>query len=352
MNAMSRAGPCAGRSKRRGFTLIELLVVIAIIAVLIALLLPAVQAAREAARRSQCINNLKQIGLAVANYHDLVGCYPPGCIDVADECMQYSPLVLILPQMEQSPTYNSFNFANLNGACPGIPYNTTGQRITVSAYLCPSDTDRLTNVEGHVNYCFNYGSKAFRYSSLPSGPFAVTIYNAGGVLRPINVAAIDDGTSNTAGLSERIKGIGVGNVYGSTMASDPGIPSANLYTLAATADADTSPSALYYAKCRAITPATGVIAPVGVPGGMWYQTLMGHGCYNHVMPPNTTSCVYGSPDNNHPQGALPPSSRHPGIVNVEMLDGSVRVIKSTINITTFWGLGTAAGNEVIDASAL
>src|SRR5215207_9851883 len=126
----------------RGFTLIELLVVIAIIAVLIALLLPAVQAAREAARRAQCVNNLKQIALALHNYHDTVGSLPPGAINNASYGgTWWNWIAFSLPYMEQAPLYNSINFSwgNFN-----VRNELTVSRAILRSYLCPTDSsDRL-----------------------------------------------------------------------------------------------------------------------------------------------------------------------------------------------------------------
>ncbi len=144
--------------QRNGFTLIELLVVIAIIAILIALLLPAVQAAREAARRLQCVNNLKQIGLAVHQYHDANNSFPPGQLLYVN-WRDISALVSLLPYLEQQPLYSAFNQADvypINGmgpVLPSYPPNTTVARIQVAGFLCPSDINRLTNPEGHSNYC-------------------------------------------------------------------------------------------------------------------------------------------------------------------------------------------------------
>ncbi|MDR3639361.1 MAG: DUF1559 domain-containing protein [Isosphaeraceae bacterium] len=345
----------------RGFTLIELLVVIAIIAVLIALLLPAVQAAREAARRAQCVNNLKQLGLALANYHDVIGCFPPGASDMVNGCQQYSALVMILPQMEQTQVFNSYNFALLSGACFGNATNLTVQRITIAAFLCPSDADRLTNVDGHENYCANFGAKPYRYSSTPTGPFVIPSFNGGaeGVAKMITIASVKDGTSNTAGFSERVKGIGNGASLRLVQTSDPNTPSSNQYNLAKTADFDSYPSptntAGYFLSCKGLNTQTAGIAGVGVFGGAYYQELMGDAAYNHVMPPNSINCVFGwlstATDNNHPHGALTATSAHSGGVNAGMLDGSVRFFKSTISPVTWWAVGTIAGGEVVSSDS-
>src|SRR4051794_4598815 len=134
-------------SRMRGFTLIELLVVIAIIGVLVALLLPAVQMAREAARRSQCSNNLKQMGLAIHNYHDSIGAIPPGSMN------GWGPLTHMLPYLELGVVYNAINFSFSASQEQGNGQrNGTAWTTQISVFLCPSDVDRLTNVQSHTNY--------------------------------------------------------------------------------------------------------------------------------------------------------------------------------------------------------
>src|SRR6476469_5580293 len=145
--------------KRAGFTLIELLVVIAIIAVLIALLLPAVQAAREAARRAQCVNNLKQIGIAMHNYHDEIGSLPFGHGTYKFNWNDFSAFSQMLPQLEQATLFNAINFAcTIAPANPTNVQNSTAFYAKLNVFLCPSDIDRLTSPYGHVNYCASCGS--------------------------------------------------------------------------------------------------------------------------------------------------------------------------------------------------
>src|SRR5689334_17785574 len=156
-------------SRRRGFTLIELLVVIAIIAVLIALLLPAVQAAREAARRAQCVNNLKQIGLALHNYHEVNNTFPMGCssgmwsgVGVYSVKQNLSPHAAMLPFLGETPIYNAFNFnwgAEDSTSVLCYKINSTAQNATLKEFICPSDPNAgvpdHNNVANTNNY---YGS--------------------------------------------------------------------------------------------------------------------------------------------------------------------------------------------------
>jgi len=355
---------------RRGFTLIELLVVIAIIAVLIALLLPAVQAAREAARRAQCVNNLKQIGLAVHNYHSSVNSLPWGD---GPWWIEWSAHTLLLPYIEQGPIYNAINFADTQpfGQTPmpnDNPANTTAEYAVISVFNCPSDNDRLTSADGHNNYMANsgsapncdYGGNAWApsWNGPSAGPF---IYSSNGIDTgppgfggsSVSIAGITDGTSNTAAFSERVKAIG-SDLGPTTAPFDAGKPTASLSVPPAVANNVEGTPQAYYQICS-VTPPTptatgqdqanpGAGGPDdNISGSTWVTGQPVNTRYIHVMPPNTWSCRSGL------QIAHVASSRHPGGVNVMFCDGSVKFIKASIGVQTWWALGTRAGGELISS---
>jgi prepilin-type N-terminal cleavage/methylation domain-containing protein/prepilin-type processing-associated H-X9-DG protein len=347
--------------RRRGFTLIELLVVIAIIAVLIGLLLPAVQAAREAARRAQCVNNLKQIALAMHNYHQAVNALPWG--DGNDQWNVWSSVALALPYFEGSTFYNAINFSY--GFCyPSVPYNTTIFQAKLSFLTCPSDTDRLMNPEAHTNYSGNAGTAPgcfYDYDKVGAfdGIFGWTgnpryTYGTGKGTVNISFANITDGTSNTAMFSEKVIGVDTGAALTDADAIlDPLVPTSSIIALAkpATTAGELSAST-WYAQCNATSPrSAGVTLKTGTfyPFGLyWFDGQPSHTRYNHCMPPNSWSCAWGGHWGDM-GGAYTAASRHPGVVNMALCDGSVRSIKNSIGINVWWALGTRAAGEVISS---
>ncbi len=344
-----------------GFTLIELLVVIAIIAVLIALLLPAVQAAREAARRAQCTNNLKQLGLALQNYHDAIGTFPPGHMGTGWN--DFGPLTMLLPYIEQAQLYNSFNFTNTGDAAdPGDVLNFTIMGMTINAYQCPSDTDRLTGTEtlngvtlvfGHQNYSGNAGNapESFFDNNQHGASNGVMFSVIAG--KPVGIRDVTDGTSNTAAWSEKVKGIGTGsnNVYDSMR------PTSTVFAATPSSSGSGTPAApfqdavpqFYYQTCNAINQSSAPLATGAIAQGTyWWDGHPETDLYNHVMPPNTWSC---NNSNVNDAAASTAGSRHSGGVNVGMCDGSVRFVKATVSTTTWWALGSRSGGEVISADS-
>jgi prepilin-type N-terminal cleavage/methylation domain-containing protein/prepilin-type processing-associated H-X9-DG protein len=325
--------PAFGRGRRTepGFTLIELLVVLAIIGLLTALLLPAVQAAREAARRVQCANNLRQIGIALHGYHDALGALPFG--EGPDHWNNWSAFAMLLPYVEQGVLFDTLNFSDW-AAAPGNPANATAQRTRLGVLLCPSDLDRLSAPEGHVNYCTNAGTDHdFAPRGPPSGLFAQVPYSAGAV----RLQDVADGLSQTAALSERVKGLD-----NRSDAYDPLTPSSALVELSGLR-ADTRG---YYNACLKTAPTPGVALhwnrDIGGMGAYWFYGGPTSSRYNHIMPPNTWNCGSGQTD-----GAYAAGSRHPGLVHVLFADGTTRVVREGVAVVVWWAIGTRAGGEVL-----
>jgi prepilin-type N-terminal cleavage/methylation domain-containing protein/prepilin-type processing-associated H-X9-DG protein len=330
--------------RRHGFTLIELLVVIAIIAVLIALLLPAVQAAREAARRSQCVNNLKQLGLAVMNYESANGCIPPTSNNTAvpagvGATNDFSFKVRMLPFLELATHFNALNQSFLAETNPGP--NSTIHATQVKTFQCPSDGNDPGSPTGDTNYPNNVGLTRAIAGSSSTGPLDGPAYKMGQAPEnsTVTLASITDGTSNTAVFSEWVKGRNSG-------LTRPGLDQVFYVGFAETPGKTVLQ---YQQSCQ--TSKTIAYAQKGID---WLLDTCGKGgCYSHIMTPNKKACWYGPGDNgNTDTTVVGTSSNHSGGVNVGFLDGSVKFVKDGVSNANWWGIATRAGGEVIDASGL
>lgn len=316
------------RPRRSGFTLIELLVVIAIIAVLIALLLPAVQAAREAARRSQCVNNLKQLGLAFHNYVSSNNTLPAGHYD----CCYGTWMIAVLPGLEQQSLYNSWNFPSSTYSVAmsyATVYQTTVTTTRINSLTCPSDTPNAPitgggkGVTSH-SYAVNYGQTTFTQALTYNGvadvgaPFVnvSSTVPSTSLAQPANhcysFADIRDGLSTTMLAAEVIMGQG-SDLRGFTWWAD-----ASGFETYLTPNS-TQPDVIYSTSyCQS---------------GYLQNPLC-------VAPTTATLLeVYAS------------RSRHPGGVNVLMGDGSVRFEKNSINPITWLAISSTQGGEVVDANS-
>ncbi|WP_165227611.1 DUF1559 domain-containing protein [Aquisphaera insulae] len=337
----------------RGFTLIELLVVIAIIAVLIALLLPAVQSAREAARRAQCINNLKQLGLAMHNYHSAIGTFPLmnsiaySDVNVTTEWGTWSAQAFLLPYMEQTPIYNTINYSwtswyGLNYQYPN-PINSTAWNTKVNSFLCPSDYMAGSN---NINsYLGCYGTTTDCWNSDSMGVFAHK--NA------YSLAAIQDGSSNTMAFSESLVGANSGTIK---YRSGPALNISPTRYLDATQDANSiSVITGYMQQCQQAFATNQYIS--NNKGYRWAPGSPGLTFFNSLIPPNSkqyqyTGCRLDCQGCGMDFGDfLNVSSNHPGGVNALMADGSVKFIKDSIQQTTWWALGTKDKGEVLSADS-
>jgi prepilin-type N-terminal cleavage/methylation domain-containing protein/prepilin-type processing-associated H-X9-DG protein len=318
----------------RGFTLIELLVVVAIIGVLVGLLLPAVQAAREAARRTQCVNNLKQMALALQSYQDLLGSFPvttvryqgdPTCIACGYGAL-YTFRTLMLPQIEQGTLYNAINFSYLYspygmGDVAGVPVNTTAARSLVAIYVCPSDGLGVAGISGYgagrsgvivpdSNYMANGGTKVVLGNTWGGSPGPFPVGADDGAMyefRAVRLNEFRDGTSNTLLLGEMGRG------------------------------------------------------PQGVGMGDWFTGWAGvvqrlpsvgiNRAYTAPLPYADQMSPAGNPPLQGPQSSLGFGSWHPGGANFAFTDGSVKFLKDSTDLRVLSALATRVGNEAVSADS-
>lgn len=352
---MSSRFSSLSRKRNRAFTLVELLVVIAIIGVLIALLLPAVQAAREAARRSQCVNHLKQIGLAIQNYHDtynVAPCFGGG----ASRSNDYSPHVGLLPFSEQQARWAELASANFQLE----PWEETYNGTTYGAFMdpiatlcCPSDPntrkgyvhDTNTRPCTATNYGFSDGDFLVELYKGNNNP-RTFFYMALGSYSPVDFSSVIDGLSNTVFVSERATNPTETKLDAADVTADESVLGGILWT---GQDAATfrgnGPSVCKNKKGsgRNYNLGTGESAHAG-QGSLFGYYGMTMARFQTILPPNSASCsAEGSAYSQFRYGTalVPPTSYHSGGVNVCLGDGAVKFVSDTIDTGTDTALSTA-----------
>jgi prepilin-type N-terminal cleavage/methylation domain-containing protein/prepilin-type processing-associated H-X9-DG protein len=299
---------------RRAFTLVELLVVIAIIGVLVALVLPAVQAAREAVRRASCLNNLRQLGLALHNYHDVFGKFP-GARDPFSPG-PFSTQAHLLDYLEQANFSKAIDFSQPTST--GV--NQTVANLVVKSFLCPSDP-----ANGHVpGMTFGGCNLVANVGTGVNGGDYVTGDGVFLLNNPVGFRNLTDGSSSTAAFSESIIG------DGQNVALTP------------------QRQAVQLAGSSVPTAGACTAGPwIGKRGDRWINGGYLSTAYNHFAAPNSATWDCSNASNNF--GLKTARSLHPGGVNVLTCDGSGRFVTGAIDITAWQAIATRDGGETISA---
>jgi len=373
------------KSSQRGFTLIALLVVIAIIAVLIALLLPAVQSAREAARRAQCTNNLKQIGLAMHNYLSSFGSFPPGGITAqgnpwAGNANQLSWRALILPQMEMGNVYNAVNLSinTVAGITNGSEMYTAWVTV-VGSWLCPSDGKNGngllpgTGTDGQypagtapVNPATGQPSPVVPVSNY-AGSFGDNY--AGGPLMGCNNGLPWETPQGQAPAVIGQTRVGFSgfwgtnlpdSIFGCATATPGGVALRGFFdyrTVQTVSIGSVTDGTSNTIMAGEVLPANAADSNFWNFNGATAGTTVPLGWNSNTIPSATPGCAFNWQNGSAPTGCRYSSaakgfvSQHPGGSNMLLADGSVRFLKNSINITTYNALGSRNGGEVISSDS-